>query len=1374
MNPSKQSSPGLIVPTNGSNAFIGDAGLCTQHNEKLLGFIAETLPVATSYVDTIPPGEWNISPEYNQRFWLAPDAAQVGTWEWFIETNQYYWSEEIWHLYELVSNRHSPSYESWLQSVYPPDQERVATTFAMATTQGIEFRLEWRVNPVTDTPVRWLMAHGRPIREPSGKITSYVGIVFDVTARKRAEQALLESEERYRRIIATVPGVLYDYIVFPDGTNRFLYVGPRLWEILELDETALLADSEVFWKIIHPGDVKSLRAEDLAAHREKKLFSAECRIITASGRQKWIHLTAKPCSGLGHGECLPLCDCSTLASYSSTSESKNKFKPEVWSGIILDITARKEAERAVRESEHTYRSLFKNLLNAVAYCKMFYHGDSLEDFIYLAVNEAFVVQTGLLDVVGHRASEVIPGIREQDPELFEILDRVVRSGRPERFELYMAALRQWISAAVYSPAPTHFVLVFDVITERKQAESRLQKLSLAVEQSPISIIITNTATEIEYVNEAFTRITGYTLDEVKGQNPRFLQSGKTPREDYNSLWTALTQGQSWRGEFINQRKNGEIFIEYESFTPIRQPNGVITHYLAIKEDITEKKRLNQELDHHRHCLEELVEERTRQLQEANRILEKTSDEVADLYNNAPCGYHSLDAQGRYIAINDTELAMLGYSRDDLIGKKKIFDLMTTESQERFSMNFQTLLKNGRIRDFEYNLIRKDGSIIPVVINADTVCDANGNFIYCRSTLFDDTERKRREQQIVLLNRHYWAELAKRAEEAEAATRAKSAFLANMSHEIRTPMNAILGLTHLLRRGVIEADHLDKLDKITAATHHLLSIINGILDLSKIEAGRFQLEVIDFSVDDILEKISTMISPRLRDKGLNFFIEIKDLPNWLYGDPTRLSQILLNYLDNAVKFTERGKVTLRALVTESMENNLWVRFEVEDTGIGIEPGKCSQIFSAFEQADSSITRRYGGTGLGLAINRRLAALMGGEAGVDSSLGQGSTFWFTARLRQGTIQSREITLDAEQILSQEYRDARILVVEDNLINQEVVRELLKGVGLQVDVAEDGAKAIEKARMQSYDCILMDVQMPIMNGLAATNIIRALPGREHIPILAMSANVFAEDRQQCLAAGMDDFVAKPVVPEALFASLARWLRNGKVDVSSPVPMSKTKNNLNTKHNYSPDTVTFSTKYSILPAALNEIAGLNTALGLKTQHGRINDYIRLLHRFSHYHRDDMVRLKEILIRGDRKEAQYVAHTLKGVAGNLGAISLRMKAQQLEESLRRGVSPTEIESLRTMVEKELTDLVTAILAIPIMPSADSEVTLEQAQKLFDQLERFLVTNDYVGRTFLQENVSRLSAVLGEKAMELERLVERFDYDAALALVRNIRVGNKR
>ncbi len=1182
-----------------------------------------------------------------------------------------------------------------------------------------------------------------------------------------AATALRESVERYRRLVGTVPAMLYDYLPCPDDTIRFLYVSPRVRGILALEAEDLIADSMRFWERIHSEDVASLRAESLGAHREKRTLHAECRLmIPRCGVQvQWISLTAKPGPAV-HGQ------------------------ETCWSGVLLDITARKEAERILEAHDRACRSLFEHLLNGVACCKMIYRDGLAEDFVYRAVNPSFVTQTGLQNVLGRRASEVTPGLCAQGSTLFAIFDRVLRTGQPERFEMQCVAVQQWISGTAYSPASEHFVVVFDVVTARKEAEARLHKLSLAVEQSPHSIVITNTDAEIEYVNETFTRITGYSLDELKGQNPRILQSGLTHLEHYLSLWEALCAGQSWQGEFINQRKNGEIFTEHEHFTPIRQPDGTVTHYLAIKEDITEKKRLGQELDRYRNQLEELVADRTEQLQESNRILQETFADLVDLYHNAPCGYHSLDEQGVYISVNDTELTMLGYTREELIGRKNIRDLMTKESQDRFSATANLLARTGRMRDAEYVFLCKDGSRLPVVLHTDVAYSANGNFLYTRSTLFDDTERKRREQQILLLNRHYWAELAHRADEAEAATRAKSAFLANMSHEIRTPMNAILGFTHLIHRSTDNPDHLDKLEKISTAANHLLSVINGILDLSKIESGRFQLEVSNFSFDTMLSKIVSMLGARLREKGLSLQIDRGDLPEWLYGDFTRLSQILLNYLDNAVKFTEQGIITLRARVLDISNSDLFVRFEVQDTGIGIEPDKCALIFSAFEQADSSIARRYGGTGLGLAINRRLVGLMGGETGVESMLGVGSTFWLTARLRQGIEQTkRESVSDPEQVLTQSYCGARILVVEDNAINREVVRELLEGVGLLVELTEDGASALEKIRQQEYDLILMDMHMPVMDGPSATRAIRALPNRRYVPILAMSANVFAEDRQQCLVAGMDDFVAKPVFPEALFSSLVQWLRHQ--EAATPPEYGKTEaelfrerlasqgrlgvrtieGNLLISSSVSPPTSDAGSQPDppSLPAALRVITGLDGAAGLRMQHGRLEHYLRLLHNFAHHHRDDMDRFAQNIAKGDRQGAQHIAHTLKGVAGNLGATDLRLRTQRLEEVLRSNGPLDVLEHLRTEVDQALHALVTGILAIPSASPLLVQTTPEQSTELLDQLEHLLATNDYAGYAFLRDNGHRLHTVVGEQVSALERLVERFDYESALTMLRATR-----
>ena len=664
---------------------------------------------------------------------------------------------------------------------------------------------------------------------------------------------------------------------------------------------------------------------------------------------------------------------------------------------VWRIVQQRRADTALKDSQAHYKSLFdSNPLPMWVY--------DLETLKYLSVNAAAVTQYGY-----SRAEFLTMTLHDIRPaEDVARLLRNISEGHAglETGELWHHRCKDGsIRLVEIASHPLQFqgraaklALAYDV-TEREATQAQLSKLSQAVAQSPESVVITNTRAEIEYVNEAFVNATGYQPHEVLGKNPNILHSGHTPKRTYEDLWAAIANGQMWRGEFYNKRKDGSEYVEFAIITPLRQKDGRITHYVAVKEDITEKKHIGIELDGYRHHLEELVTQRTLELSQAR-------------------------------------------------------------------------------------------------------------------------------------------------EEAESASLAKSAFLANMSHEIRTPMNAIMGLSHLLRSDTASSAQMDKLNKIDSACRHLLSIINDVLDISKIEAGKMALERSQFQVAEVVGNVQTLMEPDALAKGLTLQVRGDALPLWVLADATRLRQALLNLTSNAVKFTEAGSVLITVTHTAVNEDECTLRFEVTDTGIGMDAETMSRLFQNFEQGDASTTRKYGGTGLGLAITRSLAQLMSGTAGVTSTPDFGSTFWFTARVTSSHSPIRlmgqlPLPQPGQQLLAQ-HTGQHILLADDNPLSLEVAQELLTRMGLKVTTASDGQQVLDqvKAHKQHFDLILMDLQMPRLDGLQATRAVRDLPHGRAIPIVALSASASTPDRQAAHEAGMNDFVAKPIVPDTLYATLLDWL--------------------------------------------------------------------------------------------------------------------------------------------------------------------------------------------------------------------------------------------
>ncbi|MBZ8141149.1 hypothetical protein CLD22_14700 [Rubrivivax gelatinosus] len=857
-----------------------------------------------------------------------------------------------------------------------------------------------------------------------------------------------------------------------------------------------------------------------------------------------------------------------------------------------------------------------------------------------------------------------------------------------------------------------------------------------------------------FANRAFQAAAVAAGDSVVGARPHEVLGERNWEQEQGHYRDALA-GSAQRFERRLEQADGSELVLLVSLTPDRVDDAVAGVF-ELSTDITSLKRAESEI-------------------------RRQADDLDDLYNRAPCGYHSMAADGTLLRINDTELSWLGYRREDVVGRKRITDFLTPASLEAFERSVPPLLAGGAPAELELEFVRSDGSLLPVLVSTTAIRDDAGRFVASRSVLTDYSHLRLQQQNLrrvlaaapmavrvarlsdnrVLFMNRAFCELVRRSEaeamemdiaaayadpaafteirqalrrgemvinrlvhlhlpdrpevapvwalgsymaidydgqpaalawlfdvtelhdaraRAEAASRAKSVFLANMSHEIRTPMNAILGLVHLLLREAQDRLQRERLEKVDGAARHLLEIINSVLDLSKIEAGRMALERREFVLDELLQHSLELVRAKADEKGLELVVDVEGLPRRLVGDPTRLSQMLINLLGNAVKFTSQGWVLLRGRREQQVGDSFMLRFEVQDSGPGITPEVQARLFEAFEQGDGSTTRLHGGTGLGLRLTRHFAELMGGAAGVRSSPGAGSTFWFTvllqaaahepgdgadaaplrgmsvlladdlaaaleplaaclrrwgltvetatsigqaheritrqaaagsdfalllldwpladgdalqallaaasrpdvprprvlllaaredAALRQAAQRARVDAVllkpvtpsallqalleccgaaagrtrepggeaSAEARLRAAHAGRRVLLAEDNPINQEVAIALLNEAGIEVDTCGDGRRAVAMVRQHPYALVLMDVQMPGLDGLEAARRIRAALGPA-LPIIAMTANAFDGDAQACLDAGMDDYLAKPIEPEQLFAALLRWL--------------------------------------------------------------------------------------------------------------------------------------------------------------------------------------------------------------------------------------------
>lgn len=1376
----------------------------------------------------------------------AQNLNRVGSWEWDIQSGVHQWSDEIYRIYGRDPSL-PPAFYPEVQKYFTAESwNDLSASVEKGLATGDAYQCDAEVvRP--DGSRRWVTARGKAQRGTNGKVTRLHGTVQDITERKQAEESLRLSEQRFRSLFQHAPVPMA--LVHHDG------------EVADINEhfTQLFGYSHsdvpslsVWWQLAYPDPAYRIWVQKSwntlvqnAAKSGTDIEAAEYEITCKGGNVRTVVV-----SGIVTSDGM-------LASF-------------------FDITERKEAE--------SQRYVFSEAMRQSSQPLLIADPKTFITYINPAFTRLFGYQ--LRELAGKPVSYLVPAT---DSEMLTHAEATAQlrqkgewSGEIERLAQDGQRIPVIANVGIISDENgnlTGFVAGYIDLRNLREKEFMLRKLSLAVEQSPESIVITNLAAEIEYVNEAFVKKTGYGRDEVIGKKPNILRSGDTAKEVYDDLWETLRVGRTWRGELRNRRKDGTEYFEFSIITPILQVDGSISHYVAVQQDITELKRNTEELQQYRQHLEDLVEERTLEVRRQTQSLRAMID-------NIPHMAWLKDAEGRFIAVNEAYAQATGMSSDQLLGKSD-FDVWPQEAAERYRQDDLEVMRTGLQKTVESPLPNDPDTLFETfsapILDADTTVIGTVGF-----------------SRDIKPQREMESELAHRAEEAEAATRAKSSFLANMSHEIRTPMNAIIGMADLCLDTALNPRQTNFLSKIKAASDALLHIINDILDFSKIEAGKLKMESVPFVLETVFDQLSAVTALRAENQGIELSYDIDDDSRLLSGDPLRLGQVLTNLVTNALKFSAGGNVVVK--VETSIQEEPWadLHFSVCDEGIGMSAEQVASLFQPFSQADVSTTRRYGGTGLGLAISRHLIERMGGRVWVDSTPGEGSTFHFTVRFDNlgadrrsgvGALGARlaehadrpvmvvddspiarrllskmieqlglkvdcadsaeaalallqaeggaqylaclvdwrmpgidgvetirrlraklagpscaappmilvtayshheelqEISHEIDSLLAKpvsarhvyvelarclgiaereapnldrrkaaillwsRFRSLDILLVEDIELNQEVICELLSGVGLSVRVASNGAEALHEVALKTPDLILMDCQMPVMDGYTATRKLRENPDWKMIPIIALTANAMVEDQEACLAAGMNSHVAKPIRMAMLYERMVECLPG----FDSPAIKYSNGESSPLADNFLP-----------------QFAGINVAVGLAHVGGRLPLLLRVLKQFrDNQGRNFEHQFAEAQTAGNWPAATLLAHSLKGVAHTLGATDLGEAASELETATAN-YDWTKCDELIPLVHNLLRQVTTGLAEIDHLletissPKNVALPELANLQHLLTRLANMLAHHDTEAENLLLEIGPYFSGSPHRVAWDtVARAIESYEFaQAELALNR--------
>ncbi len=923
-----------------------------------------------------------------------------------------------------------------------------------------------------------------PVRSQTGEIEHFIAVKQDVTERHRSGKLLRDSETRFRDLFAEAP-VAYHEI---DAEGVIRRVNRAECDLLGYRPEELIG--RPVWEFVAP----EARACSRQAVREKL---AEMRhlepilrpYVRRDGRRLWF----------------------------SIQENLIRDEEGVVVGIrsaLLDVTNQRRMEEALKDTEARYLGLFNNTSDAIFWLTVGEDGE----LRYEGLNAAHVASTGLttLDVHGKTPRECLPlGVGAEVEARYR---ECLRTGRPIRYEETLAlpgGTRTWDTQLIpirdLSGRIARIAGVARDLTERKQATARLAYQSQVLAQVSDAVVAVDLNYRVTAWNHAAERLFGWREAEVLGRKIEEILPLESELATREAIRREVRERGAWNGMARQKDRQGREVVVETTISQLRDPEGCVTGSISVKRDLTEQ-------------------------QAAERRLAEMSARFRLTVESAAIGLWDQDLERDVLTWDDTMHRLYGHEPGS-VELTRWFWLEQIHPDDRSRVEGEALDAWSGEKPFcsEFRIVRPDESVHHLHAAATVYRNSDGLPVQVTGAVWDVTDLKLAQES-----------LEAERQKAEQAALAKSQFLAAMSHEIRTPMNGVIGMASLLLDTPLTGEQRGYAETVMKSAEALLTLINDILDFSKIEAGRVELESIPFDLKKTLDDVLELIAPTARDKGLELIVGCPGGhgPN-VVGDPGRIRQILLNLVSNAVKFTEMGSVRVDIGVAPLDGGTAAMRIEVEDTGIGIDPSRIGQLFERFTQADSSVSRRYGGTGLGLSIVKQLVDFMGGSIEARSQVGQGSVFVCTlpvgvpAACTKAAASASEAP--AEKVEAGRPPEARhVLLVEDNLVNQRVSLRLLEKVGCRVDVAGNGLEAIDCAARRAYDLILMDCQMPEMDGLTATSMIRTgCALNRGTPIVALTAHALPEDREACFRAGMNDYLSKPVHPQVLYKMLDRWVR-------------------------------------------------------------------------------------------------------------------------------------------------------------------------------------------------------------------------------------------